>query len=154
MDSLTNREQFHLFNGGKDNRTQLLVRLVQVVVHNHVSEAKRLRHLQLMLAILQTKLDRLRRIRRTSTETTRELLEGWRLDEDELRLHARLHHLLHALHIDIQDADLVAVRHLQNARERRSIYVSMNVRVLDELSLGNLLLHVFLLREVVVHLQR
>ena len=142
----------HLLDGGLDNSSQLLISLLQIVVHYHMSEPQSFGHLQLMLAVLQTELNCLGSIRTTTTQTAGEFLEGWGLDEHKRCLHSGLHHLLHSLHVDIQNANLVVVYHLHHTLERGSINIAMHVRMLNELALGNFLLHILLLREIVINL--
>lgn len=149
----TNNRLVHLLQDREDNGTELVVCLLHGGVDNHVRESHFLGRLDLLDRVLQTKLDALLGVRSAATETAFQLLVGGGLDKHEVRLHAGLHHLLHALDIDIQNADLLLVHHLHDAVERGSVDVAVHVRVLDELSLGNLLLHGGLVNEVIVHLR-
>ena len=142
----------HLLDDGKNDGAELVVRLLHRRIDNHVGEADSVGSLDFLYGVLETELNALLRVGATTAQTSLQLLVGRRLDKNEVRLHSGLHDLLHALDIDIQNADLLLVHHLHHAVEGRAVDVAMHVGVLDELAISDILLHGVLVDEIVVNL--
>ena len=70
-----------------------------------------------------------------------QLLQRGRLDEDVERTEVRLLHRLHALHVDVEDADLAPGQDVLDGRLAGAVHVAAELGVLDELTLLHQVLH-------------
>mmetsp|Transcript_36163 Transcript_36163/g.78916 ORF Transcript_36163/g.78916 Transcript_36163/m.78916 type:complete len:283 (-) Transcript_36163:223-1071(-) len=138
--------------GHAQDALQLLVGGLEVIVHQLVVEEPglvRARHLP--GGVLEALLDGLLLLGPAAAQTLLELLHGGGHHEHEGGRQRARPHRPRPLHVDVQHARLALGGHGLHRREAGAVDVAVHLRVLQELTLRDLLLHLVHLGEVIVH---